>query len=103
MKNLLAQLNQSGLGKVIFLVTLFSSAYWIVFRFVPKYEVAIVGVIYELLWLPVLFTLFVLPLISFLLWAGEKFKVSSVHLWSLVLALLAVFGGYLLSQYGYSY
>ena len=102
MKRILEELNKSRLGKIIFLATLGASLYWIIFRFVPIYKIAIVGVVYEMLWLPALFILFVLPLISFLLWAGEKFRVTSIHLWSLLLALLSVFAGYLLSEYGIS-
>jgi hypothetical protein len=99
-KRLVEELNKSGLGKIIFLATLAASVYWIVFRFIPKYEWAVVGVVYELLWLPVLFILFIMPIISFLFWAGEKFRPGSIYLWSLVMAIVAVLGGYLISQYG---
>ncbi len=102
MKKIREELNKSGLGKIIFLATLWASVYWIAFRFIPRYDFALLGAMYELMWLPVLFILFVLPLISFLLWAGEKFRLTSIHLWSLVLALAAVLSGYLLAQHGYS-
>ena len=99
-KRLQEVINKSRLGKIIFLATLGASFYWIIFRFVPIYKIAIVGVVYELLWLPALFILFVLPLISFLFWAGEKFRISSIHLWSLSLALAVIVLGYLLSKNG---
>jgi len=96
MKEILSEINKSSLGKGIFLVTLGASIFWIITKLVPIYENKIVGAVYEMLWLPVVIILFILPLFSFLLWAGEKFQVKSAHLFSIILAAIAILSGYLL-------
>jgi len=96
MKEILSEINKSSLGKGIFLVTLGASLFWIITKLIPVYENKIIGAVYEMLWLPVVIILFILPLLSFLLWAGEKFRAKSVHLFSIILAALAILGGYLL-------
>jgi hypothetical protein len=96
MKGILSVINKSGLGKGIFLLTLGASIFWIFTKFVPIYENKIIGAVFEMLWLPVVIILFILPILSFLLWAGEKFRVKSVHLFSIILAALAILSGYLL-------
>ena len=97
MQEIISEINRSGLGKGIFFTTLGASAFWIITKLVPVYENKIVGAVYELLWLPVVVILFILPLFSFLLWAGEKFRVQSAHLFSIILAALAVLVGYFLA------
>jgi hypothetical protein len=96
MKELISVVNNSRLGKGIFLLTLGASVFWIITKLVPIYENKMVGAVYEMLWLPVVIILFILPLFSFLLWAGEKFPVKSAHLFSIILAAMAVLGGYFL-------
>jgi hypothetical protein len=96
MNEILSEINKPGLGKVIFWMTIGAAIFWIGIRFIPVYENKIVGAISELLWLPTILILFILPLFSFLLWAGEKFKLKSVHLLSVIIAGLAILGGYLL-------
>lgn len=95
-KELISEINKPGLGKIIFWMTIGAAIFWIGIRFIPVYENKIVGAISELLWLPTILILFILPLFSFLLWAGEKFKIQSVHLLSVIVAGLAILGGYLL-------
>ncbi len=95
---MISVLNNSRLGKGIFLLTLGASVFWIITKLVPIYENKIVGAVYEMLWLPVVIILFILPLFSFLLWAGEKFTLKSAHLLSIVLAALAILSGYLIGR-----
>lgn len=98
MKEILSEINRTGLGKGIFLLTLAASVFWILAKLLPVYENKIIGAVYEMLWLPVVIILFILPIFSFLLWAGEKFRVRSVHLFSVVLAAAAIITGYLLNR-----
>lgn len=98
MKHLFSKLKLSGIEKAIMLANIFAAIYWIGSRFIAIYTFAAVGAVYEFLWLPVLFVLFILPLFSFLLWAGEKFKVRSANLFNLSMALITVFIGYLIGN-----
>jgi hypothetical protein len=82
------------MGKTILLIILGASIFWIVSRLVPVYENKIIGAVFEMLWMPAVLILFVLPIFSFLLWAGEKFRIKSAHLLSIILAALAILSGY---------
>jgi hypothetical protein len=87
MKELIALGKQSRVGKVIFLATLGASIFLVGTRFIPIYDFALVGAIYELLNIPAIAAIFILPIFSFLLWAGQKFVFPSIHLFSVLLAL----------------
>ena len=89
----------SRLGMVILWATAGASAFRLLTSFIPVYETAFTSAIYELLWLPAMFILYIVPLFSFLLWAGEKFKVKSVHLYALLLAAVTVAAGYFIVKY----
>lgn len=98
MKAFLSEINRTGLGKVIFFLTLGAAVFWIVTKFIPVYENKLTGAVYEIIWLPAVLILFVLPVFSFLLWAGEKFRAKSAHLYSILLAAAAILTGYLISR-----
>lgn len=81
---------QSRLGNFIFFATLGSSFFLIGTRFIPIYDYALVGAIYELMSIPAIAIIFILPIFSFLLWAGQKFVFPSIHLFSVLLALASI-------------
>jgi hypothetical protein len=90
MKDFMALGKQSRVGKLIFFGTLAASVFLIATRFIPVYKYAIVGAVFELLNLPALAAIFFLPIFSFLLWAGQKFTFPSIHLFSVLLALITI-------------
>jgi len=63
--------------------------YWITANTFNVYSFALVGALFEILWLPMLLMLFGLPLICFVFWVREKFKLRSVYL-LLFLTMLAL-------------
>lgn len=58
----------------------FTTFYWIAGNIFNVYSFALASVIFEILWLPMLLLLFGLPVLFFILWAREKFKLRSVYL-----------------------
>jgi len=64
--------------------------YWFVPLWTNIYAYAILGVIYEIIWLPMILLLFILPLLSVLRWKKEGHPVRSKALFSLFLNLLTL-------------
>ena len=88
----------SQTGKIIFISTIAATIYWILGKSTNVYRYPIGGAIFELLWLPSLIVLCILPLVSFILWVKERFKLRSVNFYSLVLAVVTVLVMMLLSK-----
>lgn len=82
--------NQSKTGIIIFNFTIAATIYWIISKSFNVYRFAIGGAIFELLWLPSLFVLCILPLLSFYLWVKEKFNLRSLNFYSIILAFVAI-------------
>lgn len=78
------------ISRMIFLFTIAAGIFWIVGKSINVYSWPVVGAIFEILWLPSLIILFILPIISFVYWVNEKFKLKSFNLYSLILAIVVV-------------
>ena len=78
------------ISKIIFLVSIGAAIIWILGRTTNVYQFALVGAIFEMLWLPLLGVGFILPVISFVLWAKDKFNFKSLHLYSFLILLFTI-------------
>lgn len=81
---------QKGVQKVFIVLAIIIALYWLVSYFTNVYSVKILGAIYEMLWLPTLILTFVIPVFSFIVWAGEKFKLRSAYLFSLLISVIVI-------------
>jgi len=59
--------------KTVLFLSIFVSLFWLISRFINIYQFALVGAIFEILWLPMILMVFCLPLISFYYLLKEKF------------------------------
>jgi len=66
------------------------SAYWWLGQVINVYSFAVVGVIFEIFWLPVLALLFVLPIISMILLLKEKINIKSLYVYSTLLGVTTI-------------
>jgi hypothetical protein len=78
------------ISKIIFLVSIGAAVIWIFGRTTNVYQFAVVGAIFEILWLPLLGVGFILPVISFVLWVKDKFNFKSLHLYSFLILLFTI-------------
>jgi type VI protein secretion system component VasK len=82
--------NASKNSLVFLLLSLLVAAFWVIGRTINVYQVAFVGVVFEFLWLPMIAFTFILPILSFLEWRKEKFKLKSLPLYALIIILLTM-------------
>jgi hypothetical protein len=78
-------------SKFIFALSILISAFWLFGQKVNVYQYALSGVIYEVLWLPVLGLLFFLPLISIFSLFKQKLSFKSLYLYSIIIIGLTAF------------
>lgn len=92
----LTTLKKPATGKIVLIGSILVSIYWLLSKYINIYHFALAGAIFELLWLPMMSMLFVLPIISIISMAGGKLNVRSPYLHSfLIIAttiLILVFG-----------
>ena len=90
MKENLNPFKNSRTGKIVFILSIIVSGYWWLGQVINVYRFAFVGAIYEILWLPVLLILFLLPIISLILLIKEKVNVKSLYIYSMLISVTTI-------------
>lgn len=75
-------------SRFVFFGTLCVWFFWILSRVINVYQYALVGAIFEFLWLPMIVALFVLPIVSLWHLVKDKFSVKSLYLYSLLITTI---------------
>jgi hypothetical protein len=70
--------------------TVLVAAYWLFSKFFPVYKLPIWGIIYEILWLPMLLLLFAIPIISILLLVKQKEIFTSPFFFTLMISIISL-------------
>jgi len=86
----IAFLNHPLTGKIIFILSIILFIYWYVGLHTNVYQFAVLGAFYELLSLPMLGLLIIVPVISILLMTKEKLNLRSLPLYSLLLSIATI-------------
>ena len=81
-------LKNPNIDKIIFAFSAVVCAFWFLSQHMNVYRFAVVGAIFEFLYLPMLALLIVLPIISILLMVKEKFSLRSFSVYSFLLLLV---------------
>jgi hypothetical protein len=72
----------------IFSVVVF--LFWVLINKVATSELVLVGVILELLWMPMCLSLLIIPILSYLAWKKEQYHANSLHLYSILMVILTI-------------
>ena len=73
--------------KTVLFLSILVSLFWLASRFINIYRFALVGAIFEILWLPMILMVFGLPLISFYYLLKDKFSVNSTYLYAILIMI----------------
>ncbi len=79
--------NKSNKPQIVFGLSILTAIYWCLGQLIDVYDLAVVGAIFEILWLPMLAMLVILPIICVINLVKEKFKVNSLYLYSFLIIL----------------
>ncbi len=66
-------------GKVICMLSIFVLLFISFISFFDVYHFILVGVLYEILWLPMIAMIFILPVLAFIFWRKDGFRIKSVY------------------------
>jgi len=81
----------SRTGKIVFISAILVFIYWFLGQVLNDvYHFTLVGAIFEILWLPALAMLFLLPIISIIFWVKEKFNLRSLYLYAILLVIMTI-------------
>lgn len=80
----------SRLSKILFVLSIFVFAYWNIVQIINVYHFAIVGAIYEILWLFMLLGLFGLPIVALVFLIKEKFSFRSLYLYTIIISVFNI-------------
>jgi hypothetical protein len=69
-------------SKIMLLFSILVFIFWCVSISINIYHFVFVGVIFEILWMPMIVFIVILPIIALLFWRNEKFNVRSINLYS---------------------
>ncbi len=90
MKTIKKKKNNQAIGKVVLALSVFVLLFVGLSRLLNVYQISYVGAIFEILWLPVILLLFILPVLSLIYWIQDKFNPKSIYLYSIVLGIASV-------------
>jgi len=79
--------NKIYTGLVAIFTSIIVSGFWILGNIINVYEYAIVGAIFELLWIFMILLLFAIPVLSLIAVINNKFKHSILYIISILLNL----------------
>lgn len=74
-------------NKILFILSIATALYWFTGKFLNVYYFAFTGAVFELLWLFMLASVLILPIVSVLFFARDKLNLRSLALYSLLLIL----------------
>lgn len=77
----------SKLPLIVFGLSLTTLIFWFVGKNTNVYTWAITGAVFEILWLPMIAAIFILPVVSLVFWIRNKFSFKSLYFYSLLLSL----------------
>lgn len=75
------------ISKILLCLIVISATFWIIANTVDVYEYVALGVIFEILWLPVILITFAIPILSFVCWYRKGFRLSSPFLYLGIITL----------------
>ena len=78
---------KSKLPVIVFLLSILTAIFWYLGQLINVYRFAVVGAIFEILWLPMIALLIGLPIICFIHWRKDKFIHGSLYLYAMLILL----------------
>lgn len=80
----------SKISKIVLMLSIIVPGYWWLGQSIDVYRYALVGAIFEILWLPALAMLFGLPLISLVFLIKEKVNIRSLYIYSFLIGIASI-------------
>lgn len=86
-----AKFKNSGINKLLFILSIITILYWLTAKSLNVYNNAFIGAVFELLWLPMIISVFIGPVFSIILFVKDKYNPGSLAIYATVLQLVALY------------
>jgi hypothetical protein len=80
----------SKTNKILFFLCIFLFVFSFLGQSINIYRFAVVGAIFEILWLPVLAGIIVVPILSIIYLIKEKFYLRSLNFYSILISVITI-------------
>jgi hypothetical protein len=90
MKENLTRFRNSRISKIVLSLSILVAGFCWLGHSINVYRFALVGAIFEILWLPALAMLFVLPIASLILLIKEKVNIRSLYIYSFLIGIASI-------------
>lgn len=90
MKTKIARSVKITLSSIIFVVSIFVSLFWWGSKLIDVYQFKLIGIVFEILWLPAIAALLIIPIISAVFWTKEKFILKSFYPYSILIVATTI-------------
>ncbi len=87
--NSISKINNKG-SIVVFILSIWFVFYWFFGHFINIYDYKFVGIIYEILWLPMLLMGIALPVVSLFFWYQNKFNFKTLSFYAFLLVVVTI-------------
>ena len=77
-------------NNIVFCFAVAGFIFWILGKTIDVYKYILVGAIFEILWLPMLVGLFIIPTLSLWLLFKEKWTIHSLNIYTLLMAVATI-------------
>jgi hypothetical protein len=77
-------------SKIVLFLSALVAAYWYIGKMMDVYHTKFVGVVFEILWLPMIILLFALPIASLGFFVKDKLNLRSFYLYSLLIGIAGI-------------
>lgn len=78
--------------KIIFVLSIASLIFWVSYWLMIDdiYKIAFIGAVYELLSIPMLASIIILPVFSFIQWLKKRFRIDILPFYSLIMNMIVI-------------
>lgn len=91
MPDRLASFKNSRINQVLFILSIITILFWLTAKSLDVYNYAFIGAFFELLWLPMIVSVFIGPVFSIILFVKDKYNRGSLALYATVLQIVALY------------
>lgn len=81
---------KSKQSKIVLIASLLTLTICFLSQVGNVYYFAVIGAIFEMLWLPLISLIFILPCVSLFFWVTDKFKLKSLYLYSFLISIVTI-------------
>ncbi|PTM08331.1 MAG: hypothetical protein DA407_08315 [Bacteroidetes bacterium] len=83
-------INRAKQPRIVFILSILTSIFWCLGQLINVYYFTIIGVVFEILWFPMIALLIILPILSLIFFVKENLNLKSPYFYSFLIILSTI-------------